>query len=205
VFHSVGYRRENSGSLLKTVLVRVQPVTWPVLKLSSIGFSFSPSSTRCFTALAPIPALHATQWGPEILSAARSSQADDFGEQGKGRVFSIFSSVLVQGMWVGYWDLPPTHTPSQILPWLCLSAYSWPVIVILASELPFHALQQLAAVSEHVLFFWCLQHLFISSRTAGEERGNLQGTCNCCCQSGSMLRLPGEQSSAWLHSSSPRL
>ncbi|XP_064902037.1 meiosis inhibitor protein 1 isoform X4 [Columba livia] len=35
-------------------------------------------STCCFTALAPIPALHTTQWGPEVLSAARSSQADDF-------------------------------------------------------------------------------------------------------------------------------
>ncbi|XP_075355549.1 meiosis inhibitor protein 1 isoform X4 [Mycteria americana] len=35
-------------------------------------------STCCLTALAPIPALHTTQWGPEVLSAARSSEADDF-------------------------------------------------------------------------------------------------------------------------------
>lgn len=93
VFHSVGSRRENLGSVLKTVLIRGQPVTWPILKLSLIDFSFSPSSTCCFAALAPIPALHTAQWGPEVLSAARSSQADDFGEQGKGRVFSMFFPV----------------------------------------------------------------------------------------------------------------
>ena len=156
MFHSVGSRREDLGSVLKTVLIWVQPATWPILKLSLIGCFFSPSSTCCFTALAPIPALHPTQWGPEVLSAARSSQADGFGEQGKGRLFSTFSSMLVQCMWVGYWNLPPTHTLSQILLWLCLALDSCPIIMILSSELPFHTLQKLTAVSEHVLFFWCL-------------------------------------------------
>lgn len=101
----MGSRRENLGSVLKTVLSWVQPVTWAVLQLSLIGFSFSPSSTRCFTAVAPIPALHTTQWGPEVLSAARSSQADDFGEQQKGGLFPIFPSMLVKCMWAGYWYL----------------------------------------------------------------------------------------------------
>nr|XP_047934829.1 meiosis inhibitor protein 1 isoform X5 [Anser cygnoides] len=35
-------------------------------------------TTRCFTALAPIPALDTAQWGPEIRSAARNSQTRDF-------------------------------------------------------------------------------------------------------------------------------
>lgn len=153
MFHSVGSRRENLGSVLKTVLIRVQPVTWPVLKLSLIGFSFSPSSTCCFTALAPIPALRTTQWGPEVPSAARSPQAGDFGEQGKGRLLAIFTSMLVQ---CSYWNLPPTHTQSQILLWLRLALYLCPIIMILSSELPFHTLQKLTAVSEHLLFFWCL-------------------------------------------------
>lgn len=83
------------GSVLKTVLSWVQPITWAVLQLSLSDFSFSPSSTRCFTAMAPIPALHTTQWGPEILSAARSSQADDFGEQQKDGLFPIFPSMLL--------------------------------------------------------------------------------------------------------------
>lgn len=123
VFHSMGSRRGNLGSILKTVLIRIQLATWLILKLSLTGLSFSSSSTCCFTALAPIPALHTTQWGPEVLSAARSSQADDFGEQGKGRCSPLFPSMLVQCVWVGYWNLTPLHTKSQILLWLCLSLY----------------------------------------------------------------------------------
>ncbi|OWK59285.1 Meiosis inhibitor protein 1 [Lonchura striata] len=65
-----------------------------LLLLSLIGFSFSSSSACCFTAMAPIPALHTTQWGPEVLSAARSSQNDDFGEQQKGGLFPIFPNTL---------------------------------------------------------------------------------------------------------------
>lgn len=152
----MGSRRENLGSILKTVLIRVQLATWLILKLSLTGLSFSSSSTCCFTALAPIPALHTTQWGPEVLSAARSSQADDFGEQGKGRCSPLFPSMLVQCVWVGYWNLTPLHTKSQILLWLCLSLYSCPVIIILSCELPFRTLQKLTAAGEHVLFFWCL-------------------------------------------------
>lgn len=103
VVHSVASGRENLGSVLKTVLSWVQPVTLAVFQLSLIGFSFSSSSACCFTAMAPVPALHTTQWGPEVLSAARSSQDDDFGEQQKGGLFPIFPDTLVQRTWVGYW------------------------------------------------------------------------------------------------------
>lgn len=53
------------------------------------GFSFSPSTTRCFTALAPIPTLDTAQRGPEIRPAARNSQTRDFGEQGRGGLCSV--------------------------------------------------------------------------------------------------------------------
>nr|XP_047934828.1 meiosis inhibitor protein 1 isoform X4 [Anser cygnoides] len=51
-------------------------------------------TTRCFTALAPIPALDTAQWGPEIRSAARNSQTRDFGEQGRGGLCSVLFSYV---------------------------------------------------------------------------------------------------------------
>lgn len=74
------------------------PFAGPACRLADFkavfGFSFSPSTTRCFTALAPIPALDTAQWGTEIRSAARNSQTRDFGEQGRGGLCSVLFSYV---------------------------------------------------------------------------------------------------------------
>nr|XP_047934825.1 meiosis inhibitor protein 1 isoform X1 [Anser cygnoides] len=98
------------------------------------------------------------------------------------------SRMLVQCIWVVYWNLPPARMRSQILLWFCPSLYLCPIRIVLSSELPFHAVQKLTALTERILFFWCfcsidLDHLEPLGRRgeAYREHATAVASLGACC------------------------